>query len=237
MTIRRAILIPAALSIIAGVTDVTSWLLLGGFFSAHVTGNLVVIAADVVTGERPDTAGLLAIPIFIVVTVIAAELARRIGVAAARTNTLLGLQAAFLVAAAGASFFTRASADPKEPMAVFIGLLAVCAMASQNAYLHLVPPKAPSTAVMTGNLVTATIAGVDLIRSRGRDIVARERWAGSWPLLAGFTLGCLLGAVAATTLGDQAAAVPAVLAVALLVVAARTRAVTPAQKRCDDGTE
>ena len=75
----RGVVIPTALSLIAGVTDVTSWLLLGGFFSAHVTGNLVVVAADVVTGTPPDIVALLAIPVFIVTTTIATVLARRIG--------------------------------------------------------------------------------------------------------------------------------------------------------------
>lgn len=75
----RAIFIPTALSLIAGVTDVTSWLLLGGFFSAHVTGNLVVVAADIVTGTPPDIVALLAIPVFILTTAIATVIARRIG--------------------------------------------------------------------------------------------------------------------------------------------------------------
>ncbi|MFS0732981.1 YoaK family protein [Microbacterium sp. 1P10UB] len=215
---RRVALLPVALSLVAGVTDVTSWILLGGFFSAHVTGNLVILAADVVTRTTPDLAALLAIPVFVITTAGATVLARRIGAHSPRTATaLLGTQATLLIAAGALSFTTHASVNPKQGMSVVIGMCAVCAMAAQNAYLHLVPARSVSTAVMTGNLVSATVTATDLIRSRGRDLAAREKWTDNWPLLAGFVVGCLIGAIGATLLNDQASVIPAVLAVALLV--------------------
>lgn len=218
----RAILIPTALSVIAGVTDVTSWLLLGGFFSAHVTGNVVVVAADVVTGTPPDAVALLAIPVFISTTAIATVAARRIGSDSARvTIVLFGAQALFLVAAGALSFTTHASAHPKSGVAIVIGICAVCAMAFQNAYLHIVPPRALSTAVMTGNLVAAVVAATDIVRTRGDAPDARAKWTASWPLLAGFVGGCLIGAGGATLFSDHAAVIPAALAVALLLLALR----------------
>lgn len=213
----RATVIPTALSLIAGVTDVTSWLLLGGFFSAHVTGNLVVIAADVVTGTAPDIVALLAIPVFILTTAVATFIARRMGTNSANVTTVLfAAQAAFLTAAGVLSFTTHASAHPKQGMAIVIGICAVCAMATQNAYLHIVPPRALSTAVMTGNLVAATVAATDILRTRGGASGARAAWTASWPLLAGFIAGCLIGAAGATAFGDQAALIPAALAVVAL---------------------
>ncbi|MFJ6651888.1 DUF1275 family protein [Microbacterium sp. NPDC091313] len=216
--------IDIALSVIAGVTDVTSWLLLGGFFSAHVTGNLVVLAADLVDAHAPTPAAVLAIPVFIVVAAAATVLAGRLGASVTRTGGwLLGAQAVLLCAAAALSFVTVASADPTAPLAVVIGLLAVSAMAAQNAYLHLTAGPAATTAVMTGNLVGATVAGVQVLRSRGDDVAAAARWRSSWPLIAGFVVGCLVGAGAATAIGDHAAVVPAVLAVALFAAATARR--------------
>jgi len=229
-----AVALPAALSLIAGVTDVTSWLLLGGFFSAHVTGNLVVVAADVVTGTPPNIAAVLAIPVFILTTAIATVVARRVAAATARssslpapvtiTRVLLGSQAVLLIAAAALSFTTRASADPHTPVAIVIGLCAVCAMAAQNAYLHLVPLKAASTGVMTGNLVTATVALVDIVLRTTRSASARQQWTATWPLLAGFIGGCLVGAAGASLFSDRAAVVPAVLATLLFIVLLARRA-------------
>ncbi|MFF1633485.1 YoaK family protein [Leifsonia sp. NPDC058248] len=212
-----AMAVPTALSVIAGVTDVTSWLLLGGFFSAHVTGNLVVIAADTVTGARPGTALLLAVPSFIIVTAIATVVAARLGAKTPRsTYALLGAQAVFLIAAAILSFTGRASADPEHGIAIVIGICAVSAMAAQNAYLHLASPKTLSTAVMTGNLVGATVSGMEIIVSRGRSDSARAQWTQTWPLIVGFLGGCVVGAFGATLLSDHAAVVPAVLATVLL---------------------
>ena len=221
---RSTVRLPAALSFIAGVTDVTSWLLLGGLFTAHITGNLVVLAADAVTRTPPHLAAVLALPAFVVITVLATRVARRFGEHRARTRrALLGAQAVLLVAAAVLSFAGEASSAPNGSLAPAIGLCAVCAMASQNAYLHLVPAKAYTTAVMTGNLVAATIAGADLLASRGASPEARARWSGSWPLLAGFVGGCLVGAAASTLFGDHAAVVPAVLAAALFCATAFRR--------------
>lgn len=215
-TTRASIRLPTVLALLAGVTDVTSWILLGGLFTAHITGNLVVLAANIVTGTPPRFAAVLALPVFILAVIVATTIARRFAAQRERTrNVLLGAQAVFLFAAAAVSFTTHASANPDAPLAVLIGMCAVAAMAMQNSYLHLVPKTAPSTGVMTGNLVTTVIATVDLVTTRGGSANALSRLKASAPLLAGFVLGCLLGSAASALFGDQAAVVPAVLATAI----------------------
>jgi uncharacterized membrane protein YoaK (UPF0700 family) len=42
-------LLSVVLSLIAGSADVISFLGLGGLFTAHITGNLVILAAHIVT--------------------------------------------------------------------------------------------------------------------------------------------------------------------------------------------
>jgi uncharacterized membrane protein YoaK (UPF0700 family) len=59
---------------------------------------------------------------------------------------------------------------------------------------------------------------VQALRSRGADVEAVERWQATWPLIVGFLAGCLVGAAAATTIGDHAAVVPAALAIVVLIV-------------------
>jgi len=60
-------LLPGVLSIVAGSVDVISFLGLGGLFAAHITGNLVVLAAHLVTGRVASLAAILSVPVFIVV--------------------------------------------------------------------------------------------------------------------------------------------------------------------------
>src|SRR5499433_93499 len=56
--------LPPLLSVIAGMVDLTGFFTLGHIFTAHVTGNLVVAAADAVRGGPLHLAQALAIPVF-----------------------------------------------------------------------------------------------------------------------------------------------------------------------------
>jgi uncharacterized membrane protein YoaK (UPF0700 family) len=54
------------LSLIAGSVDVISFLGLGGLFTAHITGNLVILAAHVTSGGTARLAPMLSVPVFLV---------------------------------------------------------------------------------------------------------------------------------------------------------------------------
>src|SRR6516164_7860986 len=57
--------LPPLLSVVAGSVDVIGLLSLK-LFTAHITGNIVVIAALLVRGGPPNVAQILAVPVFIV---------------------------------------------------------------------------------------------------------------------------------------------------------------------------
>jgi uncharacterized membrane protein YoaK (UPF0700 family) len=67
--------LPTLLSLIAGSADVISFLGFGGLFTAHITGNLVILAAQVVTGDPARLAPMLWVPVFAVVLVLTRLLA------------------------------------------------------------------------------------------------------------------------------------------------------------------
>src|ERR1700730_9369566 len=56
--------LPFLLSIVAGSMDVISFLALNGLFTAHITGDIVVLAARIVAGDQAPLSHLLAIPVF-----------------------------------------------------------------------------------------------------------------------------------------------------------------------------
>src|SRR5947209_17267274 len=60
-------LLPVVLSTMAGAVDVTGFLALGGLFTAHITGNVVVLAAHYAIGGFSQVGPLLSVPVFIAV--------------------------------------------------------------------------------------------------------------------------------------------------------------------------
>ncbi len=203
--------LPACMSLIAGAVDVTSWLTLGGLFAAHITGNVVVVAAAIVQGRHPHTAQALAVPVFVLAVVVADLIASRVGTSGYASSThLLSLQAALLCGAFLLSLLRARGAVPDERVALVQAMLAVSAMATQNALLHLTRKKVPTTAVMTGNLVQATVAALDMLRPSSR-LLGEENWSATWPLITCFVFGCAGGA-ASVKLGEPWAwLVPAVI--------------------------
>src|SRR3977135_4004216 len=90
----NANLLPTVLSIIAGSVDAIGFLGLGGLFIAHVTGNLVILAAHLVSGSGAPVASTLSVPVFVAalgLTKLLAGTLERIGVASLRPLLLLPL--------------------------------------------------------------------------------------------------------------------------------------------------
>jgi uncharacterized membrane protein YoaK (UPF0700 family) len=180
------------------MVDLTSFGSLGGIFTAHITGNLVVLAAVAVRAGSINLAQALAVPMFMV-TVAGVWLIIRRAAPSGPTlsRSVLVTQCLLLVAVLLICLATDAARDPKGPAALAAVLLAAAAMAAQNALLHMQIPGAPSTAVMTGNLVSTVIYALDACSAEpARRAEARSRLASVLPLLAGFLLGCLAAAAA-----------------------------------------
>ena len=219
--------LPAVLSTTAGAVDAIGFLALGGLFTAHITGNLVVLAAHYVTGGVNEPAPLLAVPVFIavlgVVTVAAAGFEKtRYG---ART-ALLFLQAVLLGGCLVVGLVFGPVADTGGAIAVLVGMLGVAAMATQNALVRFALPGSPSTAVMTTNITQFTVDLAAIVRgaSEPEDLArARRRASVTFPCIVGFMAGCAAGAVLETHVGLWALALPAALATLALTMDAHPR--------------
>ncbi|MBV8568977.1 MAG: DUF1275 domain-containing protein [Acidobacteriaceae bacterium] len=211
-----AVLLPAVLSTTAGAVDVIGFLSLGGLFTAHITGNVVVLAAHYVTGGFGQVGPLLAVPIFVfVLGAVVLVFGRWQNIAASR-RALLTLHAVLLAGCLGLGIGYGPFRDPDTGMAVLTGMLAVSAMATQNALVKLALIGAPSTAVMTTNTTQLVI---DLLAARSNqrspaDLArTRKRATVTFASIAGFTVGCVAGAILELHLGIRAMALPAVLAI------------------------
>ena len=214
-------ILPAVLSIIAGSVDAISFLGLGGLFTAHVTGNLVVLVAHLATGSRAPVANILSVPVFVAalgLTRLLAGALDRIGFASLRP--LLVLQLLLLAGFFALCASADASMDLHATKAIVAGMLGVSAMAVQNALVQIALKDVPSTAVMTTNITRFMIDVGEVMLGRSSSDVARARARAmlTWPAIVGFAIGCGLGATCEAAIGLASLALPvglAVLAVAM----------------------
>jgi uncharacterized membrane protein YoaK (UPF0700 family) len=142
---RAARLLPFVLSIIAGNVDTIGFLGLGGLFTAHVTGNLVVLAAKLVAGDQASLAHLIAVPVFVAALILTQLLAA--GLERIRISSLvplLVLQFVLLLAFFNVCVGAGRVIDPNTERMIFAGMLGVCAMAVQNALVRVSLRGAPS---------------------------------------------------------------------------------------------
>jgi uncharacterized membrane protein YoaK (UPF0700 family) len=214
-------LLPALLSLTAGSVDIISFLGLGGLFTAHITGNLVILASRIVTGGEAPIAPMLSVPIFMVALGLTRLLVRgleSIGLASLRPLLLLQLTllAGFLILCVAAG----PSIDPRAETAIFAGMLGVLAMAVQNALVQVSLKGAPSTAVMTTNITRFMMDFGEVLLEHDPDslVKARRRMNHTWPAIIGFAVGCGFGAACEAAFGLRSLALPvgfALLALAL----------------------
>jgi uncharacterized membrane protein YoaK (UPF0700 family) len=144
--------LPFVLSVIAGTVDIIDFLGLGGLFTAHITGNIVVLAARLVAGDQAALAYLIAVPVFIAALALTRLLAA--GLERIRISSLMPLLLQFFLLSAFLAVCVGSGPgiDPNTARMIFAGMFGVSAMAVQNALVRVSLKGAPSTAVMTTNV-------------------------------------------------------------------------------------
>jgi uncharacterized membrane protein YoaK (UPF0700 family) len=214
-------LLPGVLSVTAGSVDVIGFLGLGGLFTSHITGNLVVLAAHLANGEAARLAPMLSVPVFMLVLMLVRLLASFLEAAEiASLRPFLLLQFLLLVGFLALCASQGTNIDPNAPYAVAAGMLGVAAMAVQNALVQISLRGAPSTAVMTSNVTrfTMDIGTVLFGRDRNDAAAAFARAKHTWPTIVGFVAGCAGGAVCEATFGLWSLALPAGFALLAVVL-------------------
>ena len=209
--------LPFVLGMIAGATDVIGFLGLG-LFAAHITGNIVILAAHAVTGGSVRLAPMLSVPVFMIVVALTRLLATRLETIGRATLRPLLLVQFLLLAGFLAACVARPLLDPDSAIAIIAAMLGVAAMAVQNALVHICLKGAPATAVMTSNVTRLMIDIVEMLAGRNPDAVAkaRDRAKHTAPAIIGFVAGCAIGAWCQALAGPWSLALPAGLALLAL---------------------
>lgn len=199
------------LSVIAGSADAGS--LLGmGLFSAHVTGNMVILTSRIVARQADNACLVLTVPVFVLALVVTRLLVA--GLEAREISSLRALLLLQFVLLAGAFAFCLASDNQRDAdvgsLAV-AGQLCVAAMAVQNALGQLSLRGAPSTTVMTTNLAALImVAGEALaVHYPVEAAVARHQAKETLFVILGFVAGVGLGTACFAVVGRSSLGVPA----------------------------
>jgi uncharacterized membrane protein YoaK (UPF0700 family) len=185
-----------ALSFLAGYVDTVGFIALFGLFTAHVTGNFVLIGSELANPSHGVLIKLLAFPAF----VFAVALTRMAVIWLERGGRapmfyLLLLQLFFLLGFMLAGYLIEPVSDSRAPLALLAGMLGAASMGVQNASSRLILQHLTPTTVMTGNVTQVIIDLVDILRGAATDEVRQRCVKFFWPIVA-FGIGAVGGAFA-----------------------------------------
>ena len=180
----------------AGFIDTVGFVGLFGLFTAHVTGNFVLIGAAIVTHHSGIIAKLLALPTFIVAIALTSLFLRQCrNTQRPAVRPLLIVQALLLVAFTVAGLTLAPFMSGDQPAAILTGLIGVLAMGVQNAASRTVFAHLSPTTVMTGNVTQMVL---DIVSLTERDVPADEarmRIRKMLPPVLAFAIGAIAGGV------------------------------------------
>lgn len=197
----------------AGFVDTCGFVALFGLFTAHVTGNFVLIGATLASPRPGILAKLLAFPAFILV-VAATQFFLHQCKRSGRDAVLPALfaQAVFLALFLGVGVWGSPIQDADSTFAILTGLLGVAAMAIQNVASRTVFAAHAPTTVMTGNVTQTVMDAVEV--ALGADAApAKARLRKMLPPVCGFAVGAVAGGLGFVHAGFWCLLVP-LLAVA-----------------------
>lgn len=183
---------PLLLTIVGGAVDTIGFIALFGFFTAHVTGNLVLAGAAWVKGGPGIWIKLGAIPLFILTVAITKYwIDRSVQKHTTLSYLFLG-EAIFLTGFMLAGLYFEPFKDANNVTVAITGGLGLIALAIRNTSSKtLIKHISPST-MMTGN---TTQLGIDISNYfRDRSDSNMQKLQHSFSIVMGFVIGAFFGA-------------------------------------------
>lgn len=206
--------LPTVLSFNAGYIDSAGFLALHGLFTAHVTGNLVMLGDSIVSGSSGIIVKLLAIPVFCLTVVLIRLLTVRLELPPLRElRVMLSLEVLLLAAGGCAAAWFRHFNNPEGLPLILTGMLLVAGMTIQNVMHKTHLTSVPPTTMMTGTTTQAMLDFGSLLFIKKIDDLEKRKMH-MWHLIGlvvTFALGCAVAALTVTTVGNLAFLVPPVL--------------------------
>jgi len=207
-----------ALSFLAGYVDTVGFVALFGLFTAHVTGNFVLIGSELANPAHGVLIKFLAFPAFVA----AVALTRMTVIWRERSGktampSLFLLQLIFLLGFTIAGYCAEPVRDASTPLALLAGVLGAASMGVQNAASRLVLTHLTPTTVMTGNVTQLVIDLVDVLRGAADDTVRARCVKFFWPVVT-FGIGAVGGAMGFKYFGFLSLLLPVAILVLMVAI-------------------
>jgi len=187
------------LTIIAGYCDTVTFVAADSIFSAHVTGNFIVFAYQIIKGSDVHAwIKLLTFPIFIFAVIAGGRIALR----STNRYTILFWEGTILFLSGFVVYVLNYLNIFSEWTMYTIAMTTVIAMGLQNAFgkLYSKETHGPTT-MMTGNVTQASLDLGSLIKNGIKDVESLFSFKKQLVTIIGFLIGCFLGAVAGKFFG------------------------------------
>lgn len=196
---------------VAGYCDTATFVSGDSIFSAHVTGNFIVFAAQVSSGSTSGAAWikLLTFPVFVIAVMAGGWLAEK----STKKYRILLAEGIILTACGTAAFFLPILTSLEEkPVTYLIVMVTVLGMGLQNAFGKLFAKETHGpTTMMTGNVTQAALdLGTVIRKGRLGNELSVSSLKKQAVTIGGFLAGCVIGAVVARWVGLSAIIIPGI---------------------------
>ena len=194
------------LTTIAGYCDTVTFVAADAIFSAHVTGNFIVFAYQIVKGSDFQAwIKLLTFPVFIFSVIVGGIIASK-----SVSKYKILLWEGVLLIISGTLSYAFGYLNWTDKWTVYsVALLVVFAMGLQNAFGKLFSKETYGpTTMMTGNVTQAALDLGNFIKSKFVDSDFRTSLTRQMITIFGFLAGCFLGAIAGKYFGLGTVIVP-----------------------------
>lgn len=196
------------LSIIAGFCDTLTFVT-SNEFSAHVTGNFIVFAYDII--KRADSESwmkLLSFPVFVAAIITGGRVINKLS----GKYPILIFEGLILVVSGTITLVIRYLNIDSIWSTNTVILLIVFAMGLQNAFgKRFSKDTYGPTTMMTGNVTQASLDLWEIVKDKFKNDVALKSLKNLSFTIGGFLIGCLIGAVAGEFIGLSAAILPGIV--------------------------
>ena len=182
------------LTMIAGYCDTITFVAADRIFSAHVTGNFIVFAYQIIKGTDSADAWikLLTFPVFMASVMIGGWIAAKF----ANKHFLLFCQGLILILGAAVAYGLGYIQNQELTWPMYlITMMVVFAMGFQNAFGKLFAKETHGpTTMMTGNVTQMALDLCGMISDKFHEGASKTGFKKGMITIGGFLIGCVLGA-------------------------------------------